>query len=139
VYGREGNGWIVYLIDPIRRLTSRMPLGLLKQFSLLLSFPLIFCARTLYQIPWLGPRLPYSSYIRWLARFSLAKVHAIVLDHALTPVAHYMSRGDVEDLVRQTDWTIIGLEHNRSMSWGLYIRRAQLTAHDAVQELNAQV
>ncbi len=92
VYGREGNGWIVYVIDPIRRLTSRMPLGLLKQLSLLLTVPLLLVARTLYQVPWLGRRLPYSAYIRWLASFSFQKVHAIVLDHAVTPVAHYMSR-----------------------------------------------
>ena len=51
--------------------------------------------KTLYRIPWLSNRLPYSAYIRWLASFSIRKVHAIVLDHALTPVAHYMSRADV--------------------------------------------
>jgi SAM-dependent methyltransferase len=139
VYGREGNGWIVYLVDPIRRLTSRMPLGLLKQLSLVVSVPLLLGARTLYQVPWLGPRLPYSSYIRWLASFSLSKVHAIVLDHALTPVAHYMSRGDVEGLVQQTDWTVVELEHNRSMSWGMWARRAGVPIRDACNQLNAQV
>ncbi len=139
VYGREGNGWIVYLVDPIRRLTSRMPMGLLKLLSLLLSIPLLLSARTLYQLPWLGTRLPYSSYIRWLASFSLPKVHAIVLDHALTPVAHYMSRGDVESLVDQTDWTIVGLEHNRSMSWGMCARRPEVPAGETCDELNAHV
>lgn len=137
VYGREGNGWIVYLVDPIRRVTSRMPLGWLKQLSLLLSVPLLVCARTIYQLPWLGRRLPYASYIRWLAPFSLTKVHAIVLDHALTPVAHYMSRADVEDLVRQTDWAVVGLEHNRSMSWGMCARRAGAPAPSARSEQGA--
>ena len=47
-----------------------------------------------------GDRLPYSDYIRWLASFSIRKVHAIVLDHALTPVAHYMSRSDVRSTRR---------------------------------------
>jgi SAM-dependent methyltransferase len=138
VYGREGNGWIVYLVDPIRRLTSRMPLGLLKQLSLLGSVPLLLSARTLYQLPWLGPRLPYSSYIRWLAPFSLAKVHAIVLDHALTPVAHYMTRSDVEGMIQQTDWTVAGLEHNRSMSWGMCARRDGVPARNAPSEVNAR-
>ena len=123
VYGREGNGWIVYLIDPIRRLTSRMPLELLNQLSFLLAVPLLVTARTLYQVPWLGSRLPYAAYIRWLASFSLQKIHAIVLDHALTPVAHYMSRGDVEDMVKGSGWIIDELEHNRAMSWGACTRR----------------
>ena len=124
MYGREGNGWIIYLIDPVRRLTSRMPLGLLKQLSLLVSVPLLLGAKTLYQVPWLGRRLPYSAYIRWLASFSLRKVHAIVLDHAVTPVAHYMSRADVESMVQQAGWIIVELEHNRAMSWGLCARHA---------------
>ena len=91
VYGREGNGWIVYFINPIRSVTSRIPLGILNVLSWLVALPLLLGAKTLYQIPWLGNRLPYSPYIRWLASFSIRKVHAIVLDHALTPVAHYMS------------------------------------------------
>jgi SAM-dependent methyltransferase len=134
VYGREGNGWILYLIDPIRRVTSRMPMGLLRQLSLLVAVPLLLGARTLYQTPWLGRRLPYSAYVRWLAAFSLRKVHAIVLDHALTPVAHYLSRGDVERLVQQTGWTIVELEHNRSMSWGLCARRVSVPGRNSCNE-----
>jgi uncharacterized protein YbaR (Trm112 family) len=122
VYGREGNGWIVYVLNPIRRVTSRMPLFLLRFLSLLVAGPLLLCARTFYWIPWLGRRLPYANYLRWLAPFSLRKVHAIVLDHALTPVAHYMTRGDVLNMVAQTDWTIEVLEHNRAMSWGFCAR-----------------
>ena len=86
VYGREGNGWIIYVINPIRAVTSRIPLGLLKILSWTVAVPLLVIARTLYQIPSLGDRLPYSPYIRWLAAFGIRKVHAIVLDHALTPV-----------------------------------------------------
>jgi hypothetical protein len=83
------------------------------------------CARTLYQIPGLGNRLPYSPYIRWLAAFSVRKVHAIVLDHALTPVAHYMSRADCDNLVQNTGWVIPEIVHNRSMSWGLCARHGE--------------
>jgi uncharacterized protein YbaR (Trm112 family) len=123
VYGREGNGWLIYFINPIRQVTSRMPLDLLRFLSLPVAIPLLLTARTIYQIPWLGRRLPYAAYMRWLAPFGLRKVHAIVLDHAVTPVAHYMSRADVENMVQQTDWTIVALEHNRAMSWGLCARR----------------
>jgi len=122
VYAREGNGWLIYIINPIRKVTSRMHLGLLRLSTLLVAVPLLLSARTLYRIPWLGGRLPYSTYVRWLAPFSLRKIHAIVLDHALTPVAHYMSRADVLNMVEQTDWTIVALEHNRAMSWGLCAR-----------------
>ncbi len=125
VYGREGNAWIVHFINPIRSVTSRLPLGMLNVLSWLVALPLLLCARTLYQIPWLGIRLPYSRYIRWLASFGIRKVHAIVFDHALTPVAHYMSRADCEDIVRNTGWVISEIVHNRAMSWGLCTRHAE--------------
>ena len=80
--------------------------------------------KTLYKIPWLGARLPYSQYIRWLSSFGLHKVHAIVLDHALTPVSHYLSRSDCEDLVKSAGWNIAEIVHNRSMSWGFCARRS---------------
>jgi SAM-dependent methyltransferase len=123
VYGREGNGWIVYIINPIRAVTSRIPLGLLNVLSWLVAIPLLLAAKTLYQLPWIGMRLPYSPYIRWLASFSIRKVHAIVLDHALTPVAHYMTRSDCENLVQNTGWSISEMVHNRAMSWGLCAQR----------------
>ena len=125
VYGREGNGWIIYFINPIRSITSRIPLGILKVLSWPVALPLLLCAKTLYQLPWLGNRLPYSPYIRWIASFSLRKVHAIVLDHALTPVAHYMTRADCESMVQDTGWTISEIVHNRSMSWGLCARHSE--------------
>jgi SAM-dependent methyltransferase len=125
VYGREGNGWIIHFINPIRAVTSRLPLGILNVLSWLVAVPLQLCAQTLYQIPWLGIRLPYSRYIRWLAAFRIPKVHAIVFDHALTPVAHYMSRADCEDIVENTGWVISEIVHNRSMSWGLCARHSE--------------
>jgi SAM-dependent methyltransferase len=125
VYGREGNGWIVHFINPIRSVTSRIPLGILNVLSWLLAVPLLGIAATFYQIPRLSNRLPYSPYLAWLGSFSIRKVHAIVLDHALTPVAHYMSRSDVLALVEGTGWAISEIVHNRSMSWGLCARHGE--------------
>lgn len=123
VYGREGNGWIVHLVNPVRRLTCRMPLAWLKTASWPLAIPLLVVARSLYRTPGLGPRLPYAAYLRWLSGFSLRKVHAIVFDHLLTPVAHYLSRSQVEAMVDLAGWSIGGLVHNRGMSWGVTVER----------------
>jgi uncharacterized protein YbaR (Trm112 family) len=124
VYGREGNGWIIHVINPIRSVTSRIPLGVLNVLSWPVALMLLVSARSFYQIPWLGVRLPYAPYMRWLASFGVRKVHAIVLDHALTPVAHYMTRADCENIVQNTGWAISEIVHNRSMSWGLCVRHS---------------
>lgn len=123
LYGRECNGWIVHLVDPIRRLTARMPLGRLKALSWVLCIPLAGVAKTAYRVPRLGSLLPYAGYMRWLSDFSFRKIHAIIFDHALAPVAYYMRRQEVEAMAALPGWSIAGLEHSRSMSWGVDVRR----------------
>lgn len=122
LYGREGNGWIIYVVNPIRYFTSKMWLPLLEFLSWGLSIPLTIAAKTVYRIPGLCQLLPYHEYIRWLSKFTLRKIHAIVLDHALAPVAYYMSKQDVLDMVAVAGWKVDGLEHSRGMSWGVNVR-----------------
>jgi SAM-dependent methyltransferase len=123
VYGREGNAWIVFLLNPIRRLTSRLPLPVLEKLCWLASAPLFVALRTVYRIPRLGQRLPYGGYLTWVAPFSLRKIHAIVFDHALAPVAHYLTRAEAVAMVADDDWEAPRLVHSRGMSWGVGVRR----------------
>jgi len=133
LYGREGNAWIVHFVNGIRRITSRMPLGLLYFLSAALTVPLFTAAKTLYRIPGLGKALPYHPYIAWLGRFGFKKIHAIVFDHALTPVAHYLSREEAEEVVNLEGWTISELEHSRGMSWGITVRKHAAPAQETAR------
>lgn len=123
VYGREGNGLLLLVLNPVRRITSKMPLPLLKAVSAVIAVPVAIAAKTAYRIPGVGPRLPYASYMRWLASGSFGKIHAIVFDQLLAPVAYYMRRSEVLEMVQRDDWKILGLEHSRGMSWGVAVER----------------
>lgn len=123
LYGREGNGWIVHGFNHVRRWTSRLPLGLLNVLCGLLSVPLYLAAKTLYRLPGIARALPYRGYVSWLSPFGFRKIHAIVFDHALAPVAHYLSRQEVEELTALDGWRRTGLEHSRGMSWGVTVER----------------
>ena len=100
-----------------------MPLGLLNFLCGFSSIPLFLAAKTVYRVPGGGRLLPYHPYISWLSRFGFRKIHAIVFDHALAPVAHYLSRQDVEDLTDLDGWKRTGLKHSRGMSWGVTVER----------------
>ena len=95
LYGREGNRFLLLVLNPVRRITSRMPLGMLKAISGAVAVPVALAAKTLYRAPWLGRRLPYAKYMRWLAVGSFTKIHVIVFDQLLAPVAYYMRREEV--------------------------------------------
>jgi hypothetical protein len=128
LYAREGNGLILWVLNPVRRLTSRMPLRLLKLLSGIIAVPLVVAAKTVYRLPGLGARLPYGQYMRWFAPGSFAKCHAIIFDQLLAPVAHYMRRDEVLAMAAVAGWSVEAIQHNRGMSWGLTVRRAPLTA-----------
>jgi SAM-dependent methyltransferase len=102
VYGREGNGWIVHLVDPIRKgVTSRIPTRLLRPLLWPLSGFLFLLLKSLYgpATRW-GRRparwLPYASYLGYISPFPFREVEHIVLDHLCPPVAYYLSRSELE-------------------------------------------
>ena len=100
VYAREGNGWIVRFLNPLReKLTSRMPKGPLNAMSWALTLPLYAMACYVYQplnqVSWLRPLrrvLFYNDYLIWLSRWRFREVHSIVFDHLVAPIAYYIRR-----------------------------------------------
>jgi SAM-dependent methyltransferase/uncharacterized protein YbaR (Trm112 family) len=95
VYGREGNEWLLRVVDPVRRsLTSRLPLPSLRLLAWLIATPLHLGLVLLYRRR-LPLRLPYAPYFTWLAGFPLRHTHQVVFDHLGAPIAHYYRREEV--------------------------------------------
>ena len=115
LYGRENNGWIVNLFDPLRiALFSRLPLGFVHALSLPLT-----------AILWGLLRLGFErlEYFRLLRRFSFAHLRAIVFDHMIPRIARYYTRDEALALLRSA-----GLENVRAvwvneMSWSVCGRK----------------
>jgi hypothetical protein len=123
LYGRDSSGIVVGLINAMRRVTAVMPLGILKMLSWALTLPVWLAAHTVYRIPGIGARLPIAAYMEWLLPYSFRKVHAIVFDQLLAPVAYYMTRAEVEAMVDVPGCSIRALEQSRGMSWGCCVGR----------------
>jgi len=129
VYGREGNGWIVCLLDPLRKgVTSRIPTPVLRPLALPLSALLFVLLKGLY-----GPAtrwgqvarwwLPYSAYLGYISRFPFREVDSIVLDHLCPPIAHYLRRETLEEWLADLGAAEVRLRwHNRN-SWAVLARK----------------
>lgn len=125
VYGRERNGWIVHLIDPVRRrVTSRIPTRWLRPLLLPISSALYAALKLLY-----GPAtrwgskparwLPYSAYLGYISRFPFREIEHIVLDHLCPPIAFYLSRPTLEKWFSELKPDRIEFRwHNRN-SWNV--------------------
>lgn len=121
VYGREGNGWIVHLVSPVRSgLTSRMPPRWLDGFSALLALPLFVSTRILY-----GPSggrlfglgLPYGEYLAYIAPFPFREQRSIVFDHLAAPISHYIPEADFRAWFTRQELEEVAVKQHNDNSW----------------------
>lgn len=107
VYAREGNALIVWIVDPIRRVASRLPWWFTKHvLAVSLVAPYFLYARLLAALPraaWLK-KLPFYDYSLWIAAREFAFFQHVAFDQLVTPQTVYLRREQIEDwLSRHAD------------------------------------
>ena len=115
VYGREGNRWLIFMLDPLRRaLFSHMPVAVVHHLSL-------YPAAVLWLALKLGLRP--SEYFKLLARFEFAHLRSIVFDQMLPRIAHYWPRERVAELMTEAGLEDVRIAAVNEMSWSAIGRR----------------
>lgn len=126
VYGREGNGWIVHGVTPVREhVTSHLPHTMLDVLSGLLTLPLWLGTKLLYGPTKgkLGPvKLPYGEYLAYIAPFPFKEQRTIVFDHLVAPVAFYIPRDEFEGWFTRAGMEGVQLAHHNGNSWRGFAR-----------------
>jgi SAM-dependent methyltransferase len=123
VYGKEGNEWIAYLVDPVRRfVTSRIPLPVLQMVSFPLAFSLYVLCKLLYKpvnthFRSVGRFLFYNDYLFYISKFDLKELYSIVFDHLLAPVAFYLPRDEVQGWFESCALGGVNIEWHNKNSW----------------------
>ena len=95
VYAREGNGVVIALVDPLRRVASRLPWWLTKYgLATPLVVPYYAYAKLLRALPrwdWLA-RAPLRDYSLWIAEREFAFFRHVAFDQLVTPRTVYIDR-----------------------------------------------
>ena len=128
VYGREGNRWLVSVLDPLRRaLFRRMPIAWVHHLSLYPATPLWLLLR-------LGLRP--NAYFRLLAGFGFRHLRSIVFDQMLPWIAHYWPRQTVLELMEAAGLEDIRLASVNQMSWSaIGMRPAASTTDEELERV----
>lgn len=143
VYGRENNGWIIYFINPIRMLTSRMPLTLLYWLSVPLALFLHALLQLVYQpvddlLPRLGKHLFYRDYLLYISQFNFNEIHHIIVDHLTAPIAYYLRRDEVEGWFHRAGVRQVLLRWHNANSWSALCTDVQLSPEQLLHSAEIQ-
>ena len=123
-YAREGNGWIIYLLNPMRTyLTSRLPHGALRVVSFAPALFIWAWARVASAFGKIGIHLPYYEYLRWFARYPFGEAYSIVFDHLIPPVAYYLRGSELKQWAAEAGLSLSSLAWFRQMSWTMHARK----------------
>lgn len=124
VYGQENNEWITRFVNPVREaVSSRLPRRVLYGLSLAITSLLQPLLVALYRpgSPGLPPnvqaRLPYASYLSWLAKYGFRHNHHVVFDHLVAPTAFYIPRSDYEGWFQRAKFAEITISARNGNSW----------------------
>lgn len=135
VYAREGNGWIVILVNPLRKLvTSKMPLFLLKGLSLPASGLLYAACKMLYRplnlrCGFCAQWLFYNDYLFYISGFSFKEIHSIVFDHLLAPVAFYLERDQILAWFEALRFSDLEISWHNKNSWRVSAQKIDGSEH----------
>lgn len=102
VYAREGNGVVIALVDPIRKVVSKLPWWFTKYFvALPLAVPFFTYAKLVATMSGIWPKIrsiaPLGDYCAWIAKREFAFFHHVAFDQLVTPQTSYISRETVEE------------------------------------------
>lgn len=115
VYGRENNLWKIAVVNSVRWLTSRLPIGFVHILTYLFSVPLYLLVK-LFPVR--------SEYLRFMSQSQFRHIHHTVFDQLLPRVAHYWTREEVAALVGTLpDPKKIELYHVLKYSWCAVVRK----------------
>jgi SAM-dependent methyltransferase len=127
VYGRENNEWIVRYLNPLRRLTSRLPRPLLLVGAHVAAVPLTLILKLVYgplarsgHWPGIRRRLFYFDYMAFLAQFGYRDHAYIVFDHAVPAIADYIRRDDFAEWFASAGLEQVTITSRASNSWRGY-------------------
>jgi len=108
VYAHEGNALIIRLVDPIRRISCRLPWWLTKYaIALPLVFPYYIWAKFLGWFARRKPKtvlifrhLPLYEYTLWIAERPFQFFHHVAFDQLVSPRTVYIKRSVIEQWLK---------------------------------------
>ena len=120
VYGYENNGFVRNVVEPVRRVSTRLPPPVLRGLAWPLALGFHAVAKGVYR-PLHGTAagrvLPLDDYMSSVADFGFRQNHTIVFDQLVAPTAAYIKGAELEQWFREGGLEDVQISHRHENSW----------------------
>jgi SAM-dependent methyltransferase len=120
VYGYENNGLVRNVVEPLRRVSTKIRPSHLRALAWPLAVGFHGAAKGVYRPlgeSAIGRRLPLQEYMSSVADFSFRQNYGIVFDQLVAPTAAYLKRDELERWFEGGGLEDVILSHRHSNSW----------------------
>jgi SAM-dependent methyltransferase len=103
VYAREGNALIIYIVDPIRKITSKLPWFITKYLvATPLAIPFYIYAKLIRYLKGISifKHLPLYQYGLWISDREFVFFQHVAFDQLVTPQTTYISKEVIVDWLK---------------------------------------
>jgi len=117
VYGRENNGLVVYIVDPLRKLLCKLPVNFVRK---VIAYPLAMVMYALIQTLYTSKHmrwLPYYDYFQWLRPYGFPYMRGMITDQLIPPRTHYHSEPELKTWFRAAKLDIQSMTPRNAISW----------------------
>jgi SAM-dependent methyltransferase len=120
VYGHENNDFVRRVVEPVRRISTRVSPSLLRGFAWPLGAAFHVVAKAVYRPlhgTAIGRALPLNEYMSSVADFSFRQNYGIVFDQLAAPTAAYITKQEIERWFERDDLDDVVVSHRHQNSW----------------------
>lgn len=124
VYASETNGWIVKFVNPIRSITSKLNLNVVRVIAFLISVFIYILLKILYlpfnTITFLKPfskYLFYNNYFSYISKFPFSEIWCITFDHLIPHISHYISYNEIKNWFLDLNFEILSSNLVNGSGW----------------------
>jgi SAM-dependent methyltransferase len=120
VYGYENNGFVRNAVEPLRRVSTKVPPPLLRGLAWPLGAAFHGVAKGIYRPldgTAIGAALPLNEYMASVANFSFRQNYSIVFDQLVAPTAAYIKGPELRGWFAENGLEDIVISHRHGNSW----------------------
>jgi SAM-dependent methyltransferase len=120
VYGYENNGFVRNVVEPLRRVSTKVPPPLLRGLAWPLGGAFHGIAKGVYAPlggTAVGKGLPLNEYMASVANFSFRQNYSIVFDQLVAPTAAYIKGSELRSWFHENGLEDVVISHRHGNSW----------------------